>query len=41
MPADLEPFAELRDTRKLDEPRKEEVEHAARVRARTMNDVDE
>ena len=34
MPADLEPFAEVRDTRKLDEPQKREVEHAARVRDR-------
>ena len=40
MPADLEPFAEVRDTRKLDNPRREEVEHAARVRQRTMTDGD-
>jgi membrane protein len=38
MPAELEPFAEVRDTRKLDDPRKQEVEHAARVRERTMTD---
>ena len=38
MPADLEPFAEVRDTRKLDDPRREEVEHAARVRQQTMTD---
>ena len=37
MPADLEPFAEVRDTRKLDDERKEEVEHAAQVRRRTMD----
>ena len=37
MPADLEPFAEVRDTRKLDDERKEEVEHATQVRRRTMD----
>ena len=37
MPADLEPFAELRDTRKLDEPEKRQAEEAAQVRARTMS----
>ena len=37
MPADLEPFAELRDTRKLDDPEKRRAEEAARVRARTMS----
>ena len=37
MPADLEPFAEVRDTRKLEEPQKREVEHAARVRDRTID----
>jgi membrane protein len=40
MPAHLEPFAELRDTRKLDEPQRREAEHAAAVRARTMTDPD-
>ena len=30
----------VRDTRKLDDPRREEVEHAARVRERTMTDGD-
>ena len=40
MPADLEPFAEVRDTRKLDDLRKEEVEHATQVRQRTMSDSD-
>jgi len=37
MPADLEPFAPLRDTRKLDEPERAEAEHAAEVRRRTMS----
>jgi membrane protein len=32
LPEDVEPFAELRDTRKLDDPQKRQVEHAARVR---------
>jgi membrane protein len=36
MPEDLEPFAELRDTRKLDDPEKRRVDEAARVRDRTM-----
>jgi membrane protein len=36
MPADLQPFAELRDTRKLDEPQREAAEHADAVRAKTM-----
>jgi membrane protein len=36
MPSDLEPFAELRDTRKLDDPERESAEHAAAVRERTM-----
>lgn len=40
MPADLEPFAPLRDTRKLDEPQREAAEHADRVRERTMRDVE-
>lgn len=37
MPADLEPFAELRDTRKLDEPEKRQAEVADRVRRDTMS----
>ena len=37
MPAELEPFAEVRDTRKLEEPQKREVEHAARVRDKTID----
>jgi membrane protein len=40
MPEDLEPFAELRDTRKLDEPEKRRAEHASHVRQRTMSDGD-
>jgi membrane protein len=36
MPADLQPFAELRDTRKLDDPQREAAEHADAVRAKTM-----
>jgi len=36
MPAEVEPFAELRDTRKLDEPEKQRVEQAQRTRERTM-----
>ncbi len=40
MPADLEPFAELRDTRKLDDPEKDAAEHASSVRRRTMTDPD-
>lgn len=35
MPEDLEPFAEPRDTRKLDAPEKQRVEHADQVRRRT------
>jgi membrane protein len=38
MPADLEPFAPVRDTRKLDDDEKERVEQASRVRQRTMSD---
>ena len=38
MPADLEPFAELRDTRKLQDNEKAQAEHAAEVRRRTMSD---
>jgi len=37
MPADLEPFAPLRDTRKLDDSQREAAEHASRVRERTMD----
>lgn len=36
MPEDVEPFAELRDTRKLDAPQKREASEAARVRQATM-----
>jgi membrane protein len=36
-PADLEPFAELRDTRKLDDPEKRRVADAERTRDRVMN----
>lgn len=38
MPPDLEPFADLRDTRKLDEPEREQAERAAAVRRKTMTD---
>jgi membrane protein len=38
MPEDLEPFAELRDTRKLDDAEKKRVEEADRVRASTLSD---
>ena len=36
LPEDVEPFAELRDTRKLDEPQQREAAEAARIRAETM-----
>ena len=36
LPEDVEPFAELRDTRKLDEPQKREADEAQRVREQTM-----
>ncbi len=36
LPEDAEPFAELRDTRKLDDPEKRRVERAARTRDQTM-----
>jgi membrane protein len=36
LPDDLEPFAELRDTRKLDDAEKERVEHAQRTRDQSM-----
>src|SRR5579875_2286450 len=36
LPEDVEPFAELRDTRKLDDPEKERVERADQVRRRSM-----
>jgi membrane protein len=36
LPEDAEPFAELRDTRKLDDPEKRRVERAARTRDETM-----
>ncbi|MGI8868800.1 MAG: YihY/virulence factor BrkB family protein [Mycobacteriales bacterium] len=38
LPDDLEPFTELRDTRKLDDAETERVEHAEQVRRRTMRD---
>jgi membrane protein len=37
LPEDAEPFAELRDTRKLDDPEKRRVEQARRTRAQTMD----
>jgi membrane protein len=37
LPEDLEPFAEVRDTRKLDDPEKRRVEEAERTRDQTMN----
>jgi membrane protein len=37
LPEDVEPFAEPRDTRKLDAPEKHRVERARRTRDRTMN----
>ena len=37
LPEDLEPFAELRDTRKLNDPEKRRVDQARRTRDRTMN----
>ena len=37
MPEDVEPFAELRDSRKLDDPEKRRVEEADRVRERTTH----
>ncbi len=36
LPDDVEPFAELRDDRKLDDSEKERMEDAAKVRQRTM-----
>jgi membrane protein len=38
LPEDVEPFGDLRDTRKLDDREKERVEEAARIRERTMNE---
>ena len=38
LPEDVEPFAELRDTRKLDEREKERVAEAARIRQRTLDE---
>jgi membrane protein len=38
LPDDVEPFAELRDTRKLDDPEKRRVDHAQRTRERTMGE---
>ncbi len=37
LPEDVDQFAELRDTRKLDEPQKREARDAARIRDRTIN----
>ncbi|MEO6955726.1 MAG: YihY/virulence factor BrkB family protein, partial [Antricoccus sp.] len=37
LPVDVEPFAELRDTRKLDEPQQREADEAAEIREKTMN----
>jgi membrane protein len=37
LPEDVEPFAELRDTRKLSDPEKHRVEQAQRTRDRTMD----
>ena len=37
LPEDVEPFAELRDTRKLDDPEKRRVEQARRTRDQTTN----
>jgi membrane protein len=36
LPEDVEPFAEVRDDRKLDDEEKERVEEARRIRQRTM-----
>ena len=36
LPEDVEPFAELRDTRKLDEPERRRAEQADRARAATI-----
>jgi membrane protein len=38
LPEHVEPFAEVRDTRKLDEREKERVAEAARIRERTVNE---
>src|ERR1700744_124580 len=38
LPEDLEPFADLRDTRKLDDEQTRSAEHAHRVREETIND---
>jgi membrane protein len=38
LPEDVEPFADLRDTRKLDAREKERVAEAARIRKRTVNE---
>src|SRR5262249_5530883 len=40
LPEDVEPFAELRDTRKLDDRQKEQVEHAGRVRSQYVRGDD-
>jgi len=39
LPPETEPFLELRDTRKLDEPQKREADEAAAVRSRTMRET--
>jgi len=38
LPEDVEPFADLRDTRKLDEREKARVAEATRIRKRTLNE---
>ena len=40
LPEDVEPFAELRDTRKLDTPERQRVEHAVRQQRRYLGDPD-
>ena len=37
LPEDVEPFAPLRDTRKLDEPQRREADEAARIREQTTD----
>jgi membrane protein len=40
LPDDVEPYAEVRDTRKLDDPEKERVEHAHRMQRRYLHRSD-
>lgn len=40
LPGDVEPFAELRDTRKLDDPQRQRVEHAHRIQRRFLRHDD-